>query len=277
MNMPTALSSTKTNWNYAEIWDQFPVPARPTPSEIKLLESELKRRLAKNSRLKLLILGSTIEYRSLARHLGVKPYVADFSRANYEALTAFSREKFPGEHFIEINWLDIAADGTYDVIVGHRVMNVVKHTDLVRMFAVMHRALKPEGVYFCRGNVWLPKDKDRLAELVKAYAFKKRRPHPLFTYLEVALYFHSADRRGYVNYPLARRLAKEWLKDGRISRADYERTTPLISMPKGTKFRGLIRREEIVAAYTAAGFKQVSWLFTREDYCRNMPIIKLSK
>ncbi len=265
------------SWSYAEVWDKFPVPARPDSKELGVYEKELKSILRQKREINFLILGSTIEYRLLAKKLGVKPYVADFSRENYDVLTAYSKEKFIGEHFLEIDWLKIAGENKYDAILGHRPINVIAHTQLETFFSKMYHALKPGGIFFCRGNIRFSGEKDKLEALRKKWAFKKQRPHSLFTYIEVALYFHCADKDGYVNYNKAREVINGWYKNKKISRGDYELARILVSMSDEARFRGLIEKDEVVGTYTKAGFTRAEWIFMGDEFAANMPIIKLNK
>lgn len=275
--MTRKIKNNLASWSYAQVWDKFPIPARPCPKELAILEKETKKLRVGARKLNLLILGSTIEYRLLAKKLGIKPYVADFSRENYEALTNYSKEKFEGEHFMQVDWLKIEDKNKYDVILGHRPINVISHTQITEFFERMHRALKLGGIFFCRGNIRFPGDKDNLKELIKKWAFKKDRPYSLFTYIEVKLYFHCADKNGYVDYPKARALVNNWFKHGKISRKDYELAKILVSMSDEARFRGLIEKKEIVCAYKKAGFQNVKWLFTGDEFAQNMPIIRLIK
>ena len=265
------------SWNYAELWNKFPIPARPCPDELALLESELKSMQRNVSEIQMLILGSTIEYRSLAKKLNIIPQVADFSRENFEALTNYSSEKFDDEIFTEADWLNLNDENKHDVILGHRAINVIEYTQLKNLFSAMYRALKPGGIFFCRGNVRFPHDADKLESIRAKWAFKKVRPYPLFTYIEVELYFHCADRYGYVDYPKARKIIDSWFNEKKISKEDYDLAYLLVSMSDEARFRGLIKQAEVIEAYTAAGFEKVEWLKCGHEFDENMPIIKLIK
>lgn len=271
------IDDPNASWSYAELWDKFPVPARPSKIELAICEKAIKSKLRQQKEIRLLILGSTIEYRSLCKKLGITPYVVDFSKENFDSLTKYSKEKFTKEHFIKADWLKIKDLNRYDFILGHRPANVIRHDQVAKLFKVMHQALKPGGIFFCRGNIWFPNDTDRLAALVKKWAYQKKREYPLFTYLEVALYFHCADKKGYLSYPKARAVASRWREQKKISEKDYKLISPLISMPAGTKFRGLIKKSELDKIIKNVGFSRTEWLFTPEEFNRNMPIIKLTK
>ena len=264
-------------WDYAELWDKFPVPARPCPEELAIQEKEITKMQEGGRDLNLLILGSTIEYRSLAKKLGIVPHVADFSKENFDSLTAYSKEKFGEERFIQTDWLQISDKDKYDAVLGHRCFNCLRPKDVGRFFGRIYDSMKPGGVFFCRGNVLFPEDRDRLEEIRAKWAFNPEREHPLFSYLEVELYFRCADEEGYIDYPKARRVMDGWFAEGKISREDHELARLLVSMPAGTLFRGKVTKEEIDSHIQDSSFRDVEWLFTSQELSRNMPIIKLIK
>lgn len=267
-------SEDEASWDYAEVWDKFPVPARPSEEELVYLEKEIKK-LGKD--INILILGSTIEYRSLCKKLRVIPYVADFDRSVYEVLTNYSNEKFENENFVEIDWLDIDYQDKFDVILGHRPYNVIGKKVLEKFFVKMRKALKPGGVFFCKGNIQPKNHQDRLEEIVSEWAFKKDRKYPLFSYLEVELYFHCADKDGYVDYAKARKIANDWILHNKISQEDFALIKILISMSSGARFRGAMPEEEIKNVIKTVGFKNVEWVILDHAICANMPILKLVK
>ena len=261
------------SWDYAEIWDKFPVPARPAKEELTFLEQEMSSKRHDNA----LILGSTIEYRALCRRLGIAPYVADFERSHYEILSSYAGEDFSGEHFLEVDWLDLDDKNKYDIILGHRAINVVGKEVLQKFFQLVHRALKPRGIFYCKGNIRYEGEKEKFDEMVDKWAFKKEREYPLLSYIEVPLYFHTADADGYVVYPRARQVVAEMFENKRCTEEDYQLIKLLVSMSDDARFRGLIREREIRAIIAEVGFSKAEWIILDKDICRNMPVIKLTK
>ncbi len=264
----------EASWDYAEVWSKFPVPARPSKEELAYLETEIKK---VGEKINLLILGSTIEYRSLCKRLGIVPYVADFDKSIYDVLTNYSKEKFEKEIFLEIDWLDVADKNKFDVIVGHRPYNVIGKNVLDKFLQRMYHALKPNGAFYCKGNIIEKNHRDKLENLVAKWAFKTNRQYPLFSYIEVELYFHCADKDGYVNYPKAREIAASWIENKKISQADYDLIKILISMSDDARFRGAVHKEEIKNSIEKAGFKNEEWIILDKDICSSMPIIKMVK
>ena len=271
------IDETTASWSYAELWDKYPIPARPDDEEIALEEKDITASGKAPQEICLMILGSTIEYRSLCKKLGVAPYVVDFAKENFDSLTSYATEAYEHEHFVEADWLAITYENLFDYILGHRPFNVIRHDQVLTLFKKMYAALKAGGVFFCRGNVKFPDHQDTLAELIDKWAFASNRPYRLFSYLEVALYIHCSDKQGYLDYPKARATIKAFHDQGKISDADYKDIQLLISMPAGTKFRGYVPQAELEKHIKAAGFQKIEWLLTSHEFTQNMPIIKLTK
>ena len=265
------------SWNYAEVWDKFPIPARPCDGELTFLESELISILKQKGELNVLILGSTIEYRSLLNRLDIVPHVVDFSRENFDALSDYSEEKFENEHFIEVDWLKLQDIEKYDIIIGHRAINVIEHDQMKNFFEVMYKALKSDGVFYCRGNIFSPEHKSSLEEVVNSWRKNKDDKYPFFSHIEVELYFYCADKNGYVDYGQARKLVDRWYEEKKKKKKDYELAKLLVSMPDDARFRGLVHKEEIENAYAKCNFSNEGWLVCGHDFGKNMPIMKLVK
>ena len=263
--------SKKNTWTYAQLWNLFPIPARPCSKELAVIRRELRKK-AKNS--KVLILGSTIEYRTLCKRLGIKTVVADFSRKNFEQLTSYSNEDYYNEEFREIDWMKITDNNNFDFILGHRIFNVIRRNDIQKMFQIMHKALKPGGVFFCRGNIFDKEYAGKMVEFLDHWSFAKRK-FPLFTYIEVALYMNSCDQQKYVKYSKCRKIVEAWRLAKKISQQDFDEIMPLISMGKKARFR-TAECNEIKKAYQAVGFK-AKWITTGDEFAEQMPIIRLEK
>ena len=120
----------------------------------------------------------------------------------------------------------------------------------------MNAALKKGGIFFCRGNVMPPDYEDQLDRIIDTWAFAPNRPFRLFSYLEVALYFHCADELGYLDYPTARETIRQYHEEGKISDADYNDIRPLISMPEGTKFQAMFHSTNLKYQYDWLGSPQ---------------------
>ena len=279
MNNPASreIDETTASWSYAELWDKYPIPARPDAEELVIEEKDILGS-GKNVRdVAAMILGSTIEYRSLCKKLGITPDVVDFTRQNFDSLTSYATEKFDNERFVEADWLEVNYQNHFDYILGHRAFNVIRHDQVLTLFQKMYDSLKAGGVFFCRGNVKFPTGNAELAEIIDKWALTPNRPYRLFSYLEVALYMHCADEEGYLDYRKARAVMKKFYEQGKITDEDYKDIQPLISMAPGTKFRSFITKEELEKNMKEAGFQKIEWLFTSHEFTKNMPIIKLTK
>ena len=264
-------------WSYSELWNKFPIPARPDSEELVIEGESIKNCGKLGADIELMILGSTIEYRSLANKLSITPHVVDFSKQNFDILSSYSQEVFDHEQFIESDWLQIEYKNKFDFILGHRPFNVVRHDQIDTLFTKMYEALLPGGTFFCRGNVLFADSYIDIEAIREKWAFVSNRPYPLFSYLEVALYIQCSDDMGYLDYPKAQAIVDTWFQEEKITEQDYKQVRPLISLPAGTKFRSSVKKEELENCITKVGFASVEWLFTSHEFTKNMPILKLTK
>ena len=77
--------------NFARLWDNFEPPTRPSRHDIAVFRKYLdQKKRQKGKKTRILILGSTPEFRSIVSQRGLVPYVADYDKDNYISLTRLS-------------------------------------------------------------------------------------------------------------------------------------------------------------------------------------------
>lgn len=126
-------------WDYAKFWMNFREPARPNPSEIAILASYIKPQQ------KVLILGSTPEYRDLCASKDANVTVVDYDKTTYQSLSKLMKHSSSQETFIHADWLSVNLAPEYDVILGDHAINLIVKDKLPQLFQNMHQALKNEN------------------------------------------------------------------------------------------------------------------------------------
>ncbi|OGY46534.1 MAG: hypothetical protein A3A24_03785 [Candidatus Buchananbacteria bacterium RIFCSPLOWO2_01_FULL_46_12] len=98
------MSKIKPNWQptKAEYWKNLPAPARPWPSEVKWFEKYALAQKAKGFK-DVLILGSTVEFRSMLHKNKMNVSIVDFSRDFYRILSKQPMTHVGQEKFYEAN------------------------------------------------------------------------------------------------------------------------------------------------------------------------------
>lgn len=123
-------------WDYADFWKNFREPARPNPSEIKILAPYI------NAQTNVLILGSTPEYRDLCAVKNAKVTVVDYDQATYQSLTKLMQQSAHQETFIYSDWLNADLAPEYDLILGDHVINLIVQDKLPQLFQNILKALR---------------------------------------------------------------------------------------------------------------------------------------
>lgn len=163
----------KANWqpSKAEFWHRLPAPARPWPSEVKWFEKYVleKKVEGKNDAL---ILGSTVEFRSMLHQHKLNVHVADFSEEFYHLLTETQKERLVHrgpETFYHVDWRDMELDKKFDLIFGDWVPGVLHTADYDRFYRNIISHLKDDGLFIAREGLRLSAATPDLDQVVKEH------------------------------------------------------------------------------------------------------------
>jgi len=152
------MAMENTNWrtDFAERWVKYwTPPARPTPGSLAFIQEKLAAYPKKGPRV--LVLGSTSEFRDMLFDRGIRPAVVDFSRDNYRILSQAMRHKDEyedNERYVEADWCAMDLGEEFDIILGDAVFNIVPKESNGRLLGNIKRHLAPEGIYIERVHVF---------------------------------------------------------------------------------------------------------------------------
>ncbi len=141
----------KPNWQptKAAYWKHLPPPARPWPSEVAWFEKYVLEKKKKGKK-DVLILGSTVEFRSMLHKNKMKVYVVDFSKKFFKILSKQPMRYKGPEVFYEQNWLTMNLGKKFDLIFGDWVPNVIHSKEYYKFFKQILKHLKPDGLFIGR-------------------------------------------------------------------------------------------------------------------------------
>jgi len=145
---------TKDNWQptKAEFWHKLPAPARPWDSEGKWFETYVEEKKAEG-KLDVLILGSTVEFRSMCHKHGMNVHIVDFSEEFYHLLTDTQKERmqYTGpETFYKEDWRTMDLGKQFDLIFGDWVPGVLHTDDYDAFYKRVVAHLKDDGYFIGR-------------------------------------------------------------------------------------------------------------------------------
>ncbi|MFH1769925.1 MAG: class I SAM-dependent methyltransferase [archaeon] len=137
----------KEDFVYA--WKHFTTPSRPSPSELEYMKQRI---LEKGKDAKILILGSTPEYRNLCGELGLPVTLIDFNKTSYEVLKGLV-DNVPEETLVEDNWISVKLKEKFDIILGDNVVNVMPLPDMKAFIENLSKLLAENGLLFTRNYI----------------------------------------------------------------------------------------------------------------------------
>lgn len=141
------------NWHYqhAEVWKIMPSPARPSNGEQNIFYKYVNNyQKEKNKKIKLLILGSTPEFRDIFNDQRFEVTCIDINEPIYKALTLLQKKVNNKEKFIKDNWLYFNNKEKYDVIIGDAITAMFSLEYYNKLFENMSNHLVKNGLLILR-------------------------------------------------------------------------------------------------------------------------------
>lgn len=160
----------KAMWDLsmAEQWKFYKPPVRPSEADLAIFGKYIEEKIAQKGKdIKILILGSTPELRSLVHTFGLPVWVCDYSEENFRALGQLVAVQGV-EHYVQQNWITLDLDERFDLIFGEASPNVVAREDVPAVLRNAERHLAEGGLFLAKVWYHLPQ-KDSLPEILKRY------------------------------------------------------------------------------------------------------------
>lgn len=153
-NCPYMSEEKKVNWQptKAEYWHKLSAPARPWSSEVDWFEKYTLDK-KKEGKKDVLILGSTVEFRSMLHKNEMNVHVADFSKEFYKILSETQEDRLEHtgeEEFYEANWLTMDLGKKFDLIFGDWVPGVLHTKEYDIFYKQIEKHLKEDGLFIGR-------------------------------------------------------------------------------------------------------------------------------
>ncbi|MBW2982295.1 hypothetical protein KY343_05430 [Candidatus Woesearchaeota archaeon] len=209
----------KQDWRSREFvccWKYYLPPARASPSDLRFIKKKI---LEKGKNPKVLILGSTPEYRELCGKLKIPIKLLDFSKKNYKYLAREVKHK-PKETFIQGNWLDTKLKEKFDIILGDNVINMLKKKDIPKLLKNVSHMLEKDGLFMPRTYIRDKGEHYTPEQIIKEYREKNYR-YGLYAGTARAIYITALKNEHYVMNDLYK-IVKKLYKKGLITKKELE-------------------------------------------------------
>lgn len=173
----------------AHYWHNYVPPCRPSRFELDVCTRTLEGMRADLSRRRprVLILGSTTEYRDWAFEEGCEAVVVDNSPAFHAAITAeITHKNYPQELVVYEDWRSMTVGEDFDLILGDLVIGNVAPEDVEELTTNIAAALAPHGRFLTKSffhGIREPQFPD-LATMFRHYEAElaPRDPFPVLAY-----------------------------------------------------------------------------------------------
>ena len=155
----------------AEQWKFYKPPIRPSEADLEIFGKYINEQIAqKGNDIKILILGSTPELRSLVHTFNIPLWVCDYIEENYRELGTLVQHKGK-ETYVHQDWITLDIGEQFDLIFAEASPNVVRKEDVPKVLRNAARHLKKDGVFVAKVWYHLPWSQS-LSEILKLYREK---------------------------------------------------------------------------------------------------------
>lgn len=162
----------KKTWTkkMAEVWKNYQPPIRPSAQTLKVIEGYLNQKIKqKGQETKVLILGSTPEFRDLVLKKNLIPTVVDYSEDNNRALGSLKKVKKGQEIFVKQDWRKLKLDEKFDLVLAEASLTVLAKKDVPGFLKRVKDLLALDGYFLAK--TWIrpsPKKQD-LQQILRDY------------------------------------------------------------------------------------------------------------
>lgn len=179
----------------AELWTYYVPPSRPSVAEMAYYAQWATwYRSSVGRRLKILVLGSTPEFRDWGYEEYAEVTVVDSSIEYHRTISREMRHKEADEKLLISKWEDMSFDEKFDLVVGDLALGNVDRNCFEKFIARIADALYPRGLFMGKSFIW---DEDTVQELpesiIRDYYESARGIHP-YTFINHRLGFSCLNR-----------------------------------------------------------------------------------
>ena len=159
----------------AQQWPIFIPPTRPSLSELAKIEKHLLALKKHSADFKMLILGSTPEYRDLGLTYNVDYVCADYNEENFRALGTQMHHRDSENCLVQVDWRRMNFDGEFNLILGDLATTVTPVKDHDLLLQTIAQSLKKNGL--CILKTALRKNNKRMSHQDIFKLYRKERSY----------------------------------------------------------------------------------------------------
>lgn len=142
------------HWNeeLAALWTRNIPPCRPSWSEMTIYTKYLRKKQAQfpHRRIKLLILGSSAEFRDWGYQENMDVTIIDCSEKYHDTIKREMRHKYCEERLVVQCWQDMTFKNEFDLIVGDLVIGNLYPEEIPKFLKSISNALMEDGFFMTK-------------------------------------------------------------------------------------------------------------------------------
>ncbi|TKJ17813.1 hypothetical protein CEE44_04780 [Candidatus Woesearchaeota archaeon B3_Woes] len=168
------MSSKKQKWTntMAQVWKNYRPPIRPSKDDLRVFNEFLEKKIKQYGKeVKVLILGSTPEFRDLVNSKKLTVYVCDYNKKNNEALKLLKKVKGKDVLILQ-DWIKLKLNEKFDLVFAEASLNMVKGSDVPIILRNVKNILKDDGLFLAKTWVRVSKSLVPMDKIIRIYRTK---------------------------------------------------------------------------------------------------------
>ncbi len=244
------MASKEWEWTYdmAQKWKNYGAPIRPSKDDLRVFREFLEKKIKQKGKdVKVLILGSTPEFRDLVNSKKLTAYVCDYNKRNYKALTLLKKVRGK-EVLIVQDWRKLKIKDKFDLVFSEASLNMVKESEISPILRNAKKILKDDGLFLTKTWIRIPKNRLSWKKILKIYRTKyKGKSFKNYMNLYLHSYFYDKDHGSLHKQYLT---MKKLYEEGKITKKEFSsilglgyETTPLVLyLPLRNEFSKIVKK-----------------------------------
>jgi SAM-dependent methyltransferase len=175
-----------------------------------------------NGKVRVAILGSTAEFRSLCHRYKAEVTLVEFSRKHYQILSLQPMRYMGKETVREEDWRAMRTENKYDLVLGDLVLNVVAREDIAEILRNLAGSLAEGG--YCLLRTWVRAD-DKRYDIRTVVAQHRQKTPRIHFYTACVMPLHMCNynfRTDSADYPAMRANLFAAYRAGLVKKSEYQ-------------------------------------------------------
>ncbi len=269
------MASKEKEWTYdmAQKWKNYGTPIRPSKDDLRVFREFLKKKIKEKGKdVKVLILGSTPEFRDLVNSKKLTAYVCDYNKRNYKALTLLKKVRGK-EVLIAQDWRKLKIKDKFDLVFSEASLNMVKESEISPILRNVKKILKDDGLFISKTWIRILKGGLSWKKILKIYRTKyKGKSFKNYMNLYIHSYFYDKDHGSLHKEYLT---MKKFYEEGKITKKEfssflglgYKKSPLVLYLPLRNEFSKVVKKH----------MKLVKIIFPKPVGINKIPIYVMKK